>query len=144
MPAKSPEKSLQEVVDAVGVYPQDAFLFVQQGLTFTVEKIHGNVTDPEASHHVGGRELCQGLHELALQQWGFLARTVLARWNITSTLDFGRIVFALVQHRHLQKTDDDNLEDFRNVYDFRAAFETSYRIAGLMEIESPRPSGQKS
>ena len=28
----------------------------------------------------------------------------------------------------MQKTDDDSLEDFRNVYDFKAAFETEYRI----------------
>ena len=26
-------------------------------------------------------------------------------------------------------TDDDSLEDFRNVYDFRAAFEVEYQIA---------------
>jgi uncharacterized repeat protein (TIGR04138 family) len=28
----------------------------------------------------------------------------------------------------MQKTDDDSLEDFRNVYDFRTAFEAEYQI----------------
>jgi uncharacterized repeat protein (TIGR04138 family) len=57
-----------------------------------------------------------------------MARTVLRRWNITGTLDFGRIVFALVEAGHMQKTDDDTLDDFKNVYDFRNAFESRYRI----------------
>ncbi len=144
MPTKRAKKSLQQVVDAVGVYPQEAFLFVQQGLTYTVEKIHAGVTDPDASHHVGGRELCHGLRELALQQWGLLARTVLARWNITTTMDFGRIVFAMVQHDLLQKTDEDNPEDFRGVYDFRSAFETGYRIGVPVEAQRAQWSGQKS
>ncbi len=144
MPAKTSTKSLQDVVDAVGVYPQEAFLFVQQGLTHTVDKIHRGVTDPDASHHVGGRALCEGLRDLALSQWGLLARTVLLRWNITTTLDFGRIVFAMVEHQLLQKTDEDNLEDFRGVYDFQAALETSYRIAAPSLSQPTAQTGQKS
>ena len=71
---------------------------------------------------MSGQQLCEGLREYALQQWGYLARTVLRRWNITSTVDFGKIVFALVEIGQMQKTDDDTLDDFRNVFDFRAAF----------------------
>jgi uncharacterized repeat protein (TIGR04138 family) len=144
MPTKSPAKSLQEVVDAVGVYPQEAFLFVQQGLTYTVEQVHGDVSETDASHHISGRDLCQGLREYALNEWGLLARTVLARWNITCTLDFGRIVFAMVEHRLLLKTDQDNLEDFRNVYDFREALETSYRIGAAVDAPIQSRAGRKS
>jgi uncharacterized repeat protein (TIGR04138 family) len=57
-----------------------------------------------------------------------LARTVLVRWNVTSTYDFGRIVFAMVDSGLMQKTDDDSIEDFRNVYDFKTAFDAAYRI----------------
>ena len=57
-----------------------------------------------------------------------LARTVLRRWNITSTLDFGRMVFAMVDGGLMQKTEEDSVEDFRNVYDFRNAFESDYHI----------------
>lgn len=135
MPTKSPAKSLQYVVDEVGVYPADAYLFVQQGLSYTVEKVHGEVTEPTASHHISGQDLCQGLREFALARWGLLARTVLARWNITSTLDFGRIVFAMVEHNLLQKTDDDSLTDFRQVYEFRSALEADYRISESLKAE---------
>ena len=137
MPAKTPTKSLQSVVEEVGVYPPDAYLFVQQGLSYTVDKIHGDVSEPNASHHISGQDLCQGLREFALARWGLLARTVLDRWSITSTLDFGRIVFAMVEHDLLQKTDNDTLSDFRQVYDFRSAFEADYRITEMLEGERP-------
>ena len=122
------EKSVQQVVEDLGVYPPEAYAFIQQGLSFTVQKLHGKVKDPKASRHVSGHDLCEGLREMALGQWGRLARTVLRRWNITSTLDFGRIVFAMVEAGLMQKTDDDTLEDFRNVFDFRAALEAEYQI----------------
>jgi uncharacterized repeat protein (TIGR04138 family) len=143
MSAKNPAKSLQEVVDEVGVYPADAYLFVQQGLSFTVDKIHGQITEPDASHHISGRDLCLGLREVAQDRWGFLARTVLERWNITSTLDFGRIVFAMVEHHLMQKTEDDNLTDFRQVYDFQAAFERDYHINPAAKDDRPKRAESK-
>ena len=127
-PRKEKEKSLQQVADDLGIYPVEAYEFIQHGLSFTVQKVHAGVTSPKANRHVTGRDLCHGLRDFALSRWGFLARTVLRRWNITSTLDFGRIVFALVEAGQMQKTPDDTIEDFRNVYDFRTAFEVGYRI----------------
>ena len=123
------EKSVQQVIEDLGLYPPEAYAFIQQGLSFTVQKLHGKVKDPKANRHVSGPDLCEGLRELAIAQWGRMARTVLRRWNITSTLDFGRIVFAMVEGGLMQKTDDDTLEDFRNVYDFRAALENEYQIS---------------
>lgn len=124
---RPPAKPLQQVVDEVGLYPVEAFEFVQQGLSYTVQKLHGELKEEKVSRHVTGRDLCEGLREFALMNWGLLARTVLARWNVRKTIDFGRIVFALVDSGHMQKTDDDTLEDFRDVFDFKKAFE-NYKI----------------
>src|SRR5215212_6265398 len=123
-----PKKSLEQIVEEVGLYPIQAFEFVQHGLGFTVEKIHGDLKDPKASRHVSGRDLCEGLRAFALLQWGLLARTVLNRWNVRRTVDFGRIVFALVDNDWMQKTDEDTIEDFRDVFDFASAFDGQYRI----------------
>lgn len=131
MPQKQPPqpvKSLDEIVEEVGLYPIEAYEFVQRGLGYTVQKLHGEVKNPSANRHISGQQLSQGLREFALLQWGLLAHTVLARWNIRRTDDFGRIVFALVEHGHMSKTDEDNIEDFRNVFDFRTVFEEQYRI----------------
>ena len=110
------------------MYPPPAFEFIEEGLRFTVQKIHGATVDPNVSRHVSGQQLCEGLRELSLTKWGLLARTVLSRWNITSTVDFGRMVFALIQEGQMQRTDEDTLNDFRNVYEFRKAFDSGYRI----------------
>jgi uncharacterized repeat protein (TIGR04138 family) len=143
MAAKSPAKTLQQVVDAVGTYPVDAYIFVREGLSYTADKIHGQGDGPEASRHISGRDLCLGLREYALQKWGYLACTVLRRWNITTTLDFGRIVFALVEHHHMQKTEDDTLADFRQVYDFHTALEIDYRISGVADCDRPANAESK-
>jgi uncharacterized repeat protein (TIGR04138 family) len=119
-----PAKSLDEIVEELGLYPREAFKFVQVGLSHTVEKVHADLADdPEANRHVTGQQLCEGLRDYALKEWGLLAGTVLRRWGITSTYDFGRIVFALVDNGHMAKTEHDTIEDFRNVYDFKTAFE---------------------
>lgn len=121
--------TLEQVVELVGVYPIEAYEFVHRGLAYTVDRIHGSgAGEGPAGRHVCGRELCEGLRDYALGQWGLMARAVLRRWNITSTLDFGKLVFAMVDNGLMQKTEHDSLEDFRGVYDFGTAFEAGYRI----------------
>jgi len=110
-------------------YPLDAFLFVQRGLDFTVKRLHGEeekAVDDESgdrpSRHVTGRDLCHGLRDFAIQQYGLLARTVLKRWHIHTCEDFGRIVFAMVDAGLMNKTDEDSISDFIGVFDFATAF----------------------
>lgn len=74
------------------------------------------------SRHVTGPQLCQGLRDFAIDQYGLLAQTVLRRWRVTSCEDFGHIVFAMVEAGMMRKTDDDRIEDFRGVYDFNEVF----------------------
>jgi uncharacterized repeat protein (TIGR04138 family) len=129
-PQKDPAKiKVRPPMLEYGAYPPEAYDFVQQGLSYTVHHVHGKVTKPRASRHVSGQQLCEGIRLFALNQYGMLAGTVLRLWNIQSTLDFGRIVFALIEAGHMQKTDEDTLEDFRNVFDFKTAFELDYRIS---------------
>jgi uncharacterized repeat protein (TIGR04138 family) len=121
--------TLERVAEDLGVYPTQAYRFVQEGLAYTVSRVYGEQAKPGASRHVTGQQLCHGLRELAQKQWGFLARTVLQRWNITATIDFGRIVFSLARYKAMATTPDDTIEDFRNVYDFTKAFESAYGVA---------------
>ena len=59
---------------------------------------------------------------MAVNRWGGLAATVLRRWNIHATIDFGQMVYLLIDHDVWGRTPDDNIEDFRDVYDFNEAF----------------------
>lgn len=114
-------------------YPLDAYLFIQRGLDFTVNRLHGEIDDDEfddiephafeSQRHVSGQDLCVGLRDFAIKEYGLLAKTVLRRWSITSCRDFGQIVFAMVDGGLMRKTDDDTIHDFNNVFDFNSAFE---------------------
>lgn len=105
-------------------FPVDAFQFVRRGLDYTVHRAHKNPERlTEEQRHVSGHQLSQGLREFAVQQYGFLARTVLNRWRITRTEDFGEIVFAMVSAGLMQATEGDTPRDFDSVYNFDEAFD---------------------
>ena len=114
-----------------GLYPPHAFEFIHEGLDYTVAQAHGNAKTT-GNRHVTGQQLCEGLRELALSRWGRMARTVLRRWNVTSTLDFGRIVYAQIEMGEMQKVDEDSI-DMR--FQERVRFRDGFRI-GLPHPES--------
>lgn len=105
-------------------FPIDAFAFVQEGLRHTVETLQRNNDEFESpNRHVSGRELCLGLRDFAIGQYGLLARTVLEQWGIQKTDDFGEIVFAMVEAGLMRASEDDSTDDFRGVYHFDEAFD---------------------
>ena len=108
--------------ERAGAYPQEAFRFVRDGLAHTVKMIYGENGEGSADRHVDGRQLCLGLRDYAVKQYGLLAPTVLSRWGIRRTDDFGRIVFAMIDAGLMRKADEDSLEHFHAVYDFEEAF----------------------
>lgn len=125
---KTKVKSLAEVAAATGRYPPEAFAFVRDGLSYTVEHLHpGLEHGPENPRHVNGRELSMGLRDFAIARYGLLAGAVLNHWNIHRTQDFGRIVFAMLEYGLLRKTAEDDLHDFDDVFDFSQAFEPPVR-----------------
>jgi uncharacterized repeat protein (TIGR04138 family) len=116
-------KTLEQVVEEYGRYPLEAFEFVRHGLNHTVTRIHGDVkAKAEEACHVSGQQLCCGLRDFAVLRYGVVAQAVLNHWGIHRTGDFGRIVFAMVESKLMQKTDDDDLRDFDGVFDFDTAF----------------------
>ena len=118
---------MEEVTDLIELaddtpYPPGAFSFVNDGLAFTVERVHGE-EGAGPKRHVTGRDLCHGLRDLAVQRYGLLARAVLKHWNITCCEDFGNIVFHMVNHEVFSATEEDSLDDFASVFDFAEAFD---------------------
>jgi uncharacterized repeat protein (TIGR04138 family) len=93
---------------------------------FLLSALHSVLEELEEPRHISGRELAQGVRDLALERFGPMARTVLEYWGIHATEDLGEIVFALVDCGILIKQDDDRREDFRDVYDFEETFEQDY------------------
>ena len=117
-----PNIPMDEVIRRDGRYPAEAFAFLHEGLNKAVRDVFGEQAAPEGQRHVSGKQLCEALRDLAVERWGMLARTVLARWNIRKTVDFGNMVYLLIDNNYMRKTDEDSLDDFRDVYDFDKAF----------------------
>ncbi len=120
-------QKLAEVVKQDPRYPYEAYEFVFQALHATQKQLGREPPTAAASeesagkHHVSGRELCLGIRDLALLEFGMMARYVFRVWGIEQTGDFGNIVFNLIRHELMSKTNHDNLADFQNVYDLDQA-----------------------
>jgi len=130
-------------------YKLDAYLFVLESLAFGQENLGMGAEPPaeelesssgqpadtgnrsrgrgrprrrQVERHVSGQELCEAARQYALQQYGFMAPTVLGSWGVRRTGDFGEIVFSMIEIGQMRKTRRDKREDFDDVYEFRDAF----------------------
>src|SRR5262245_37954489 len=120
-------------------YAYEAYEFVFAALAHT-QKLLGRTPPPaggaaEEEHHVSGVQLVHGIRDLALREFGLMARTVFRVWGINATADFGEIVFNLIDAKLMSKTDEDRRLDFHDVYDLDEALVQGYRIEVKEEAE---------
>ena len=101
-------------------YQRDAYVFLRDALDFTTKqqkKIKGATV-----RHVAGPELLEGVRQYALKEFGPMVVTVLSYWGIRSTEDIGHMVFNLIGAGIFGKTEEESIEDFKNVFDFHEMF----------------------
>ena len=58
---------------------------------------------------MSGDDLLDWIQDLGRERYGVMAGDVFNAWGVRSTLDFGRIVFHLVDDGLLRKRDEDSL-----------------------------------
>src|SRR5213075_1465808 len=113
-------EALDSILKSDRRYERDAYVFLRDALDFTTKqqkKAKGTNV-----RHVAGPELLDGVRQYALREFGPLVVTVFESWGIRSCDDIGHMVFNLIDAGIFGKTEEDSLEDFKNVYDFEAAF----------------------
>ena len=115
------EAKLHRLLASNPRYPREAYELISESIAYTSHMLG-------REGHVTGGELCEGARRLALEQFGYLARTVLESWNIRTTADFGRLVYAMIGADLLKKTETDSIDDFTEIYDFQEAFDRDFRI----------------
>jgi uncharacterized repeat protein (TIGR04138 family) len=121
-------------------YPYEAYEFLFASLAHTqkmLERSPPAERGPEEEYHVSGRELLEGVRDLAQQEFGLMARTVFRIWGINRTDDIGELVFNLVEAGLMSKTSEDQRQDFQGVYDLDKALVEDYRIEIGDEAEGP-------
>jgi uncharacterized repeat protein (TIGR04138 family) len=139
MQAVNFEEALERILERDTRYHHHAYLFLREALDHT-HKLLGKA-DKDVIHHVSGRELLTGIREYALQQFGPMAMMVLAEWGINRCEDWGEIVFIMVEHNLLAKTEQDSLNDFKGSYDFFEAFRQPFLPSQPKTVE-PLPEAK--
>ena len=105
-------------------YAADAYLFLRDALDMTIKTMQQGRTD--AVNHISGAELCEGLREYALQQFGPMVPTIFETWGLATTRDIGEMVFNLIRTGAFSRSKSDKVEDFNEVYTFADAFEKPF------------------
>lgn len=137
----SKSRSFAELLAADKRYKREAYAFVFEALRFAHEQLGLGAETPseevetpppegsaEGQRHLTGRELCEAIRKLALDQFGYMAKTVLDSWGVHKTGDFGNIVFNLIDIGEMSKTKHDRREDFEDVFDFETELRQEFRI----------------
>ena len=113
-------EKIEKIAEASGRYRPPAFLFVFRCLEHCRRTL-GRVG------HVTGQELLGAARDVAMSEFGPMAKSVLNEWGIETTEDIGRLVFLMVDEQILSKTEEDSLDDFRDGFDFETEFVRKYR-----------------
>ena len=108
-------RTVEEIASRKGTFRPDAYFFVLQALETAMAA-------QVKRRHISGEDLLGFIRELGRERYGPMTGEVFNSWGVHSTLDFGRIVFHLVDAQLLNKRDEDSLADFMDKFDFQEAF----------------------
>ena len=92
-------------------YKLEAYQFVRDALTYAQDELGmgqqaaGEEADEtQVDAHLTGQQLCEAIRQLAIEQFGLMARVVLGRWGVHKTSDFGGIVYNLIEIGMMEKS----------------------------------------
>ncbi|NCW27848.1 MAG: hypothetical protein EBV83_06090 [Verrucomicrobia bacterium] len=103
-----------------------AYHFIRQSLDHSIARFNRHGPEKKLAH-VSGKELLEGFRDLALKEFGPMAKTVLGEWGILRCSHVGEIVFQLVQYGILGKSETDKRDDFQEIWTFSEAFESPFQ-----------------
>lgn len=108
-------QTINELAERRGVYRREAYFFVLESLENAMEA-------REKRGHISGDVLLDWIRKLGRERYGVMAGDVFNAWGVNGTIDFGRIVFHLVDEGLLRKREQDSLSDFIDKFSFQEAF----------------------
>ena len=136
-------KDYRRVAMEDGRYAPEAFQFLFEGLDHAVKHLGRDQEKEGAARHVSGQELVEGMKLYAVELFGPLAAYVWRAWGIQATIDWGNIVFLLVEAELLTRQEGDSLDDFRGGFDFERTFVDGY-VPQLPTELPAQPPGESS
>ncbi len=112
-------QKIRDIIKNNPRYSFEAYQFVLLSLRFLMNQF-------KKPRHVSGKELLNAIKDYGMDQYGFLTPLVFESWGVKETMDFGHIVFDLVEMDVLKKTEGDSIEDFKGVFEFGPAFREGF------------------
>jgi uncharacterized repeat protein (TIGR04138 family) len=113
-------EALDSIVATDPRYQRDAYVFLRDALDYTTKQ--QKKAKGATVRHVAGPELLDGVRQYALKEFGPMVPSVFSYWGIRNTEDVGNMVFNLITAGIFGKTEEDSINDFKNVFDFQEAF----------------------
>lgn len=107
--------SIRNLAERRGVFRPEAYFFV-------LEAMENAMAAMDERGHISGEDLLDWIRDLGCERYGVMAGEVFNAWGVQATIDFGRIVFHLVDDGLLRKREEDSLADFIDKFDFQDAF----------------------
>lgn len=113
------EESIASIMRREGRYDGQAYFFLKESLDFTLKRVMEETGGK--GRHVSGKELLEGFRDLAIEQFGPMASTLMDEWGVMECRDVGNMVFQLIEEQVFGRQESDKPEDFDGVFDFRKA-----------------------
>ena len=130
-------EALDSIVANDPRYHRDAYVFLRDALDYTTKQ--QKKAKGASVRHVAGPELLEGVRQYALKEFGPMVVTVLSYWGVRSCEDVGHMVFNLIGAGIFGKTEEDSIDDFKNVFDFQEAFVKPFAPEKPAPVDAPNP-----
>lgn len=134
MSSETLDAKLRQIASSDAALTFEAYKFVSEAVSHAIHKHR----TPSGVRHVGASEIMEASAELAFSSYGLVGNEVLRGWGLKSPVDFGRVVFNLIEHRVLSRSEDDNPEDFELEFDMSGWIMRAWDI-GVSDSEHELP-----
>jgi uncharacterized repeat protein (TIGR04138 family) len=138
------EQSVVSILKRDQRFDPHAYFFLKDALDYTLKRVAD--TNGGQTRHVSGPELLTGFRDLALEQFGPMASTVMTEWGILLGQNVGDMVFNLIEEQVFGKQESDQPEDFSDVFDLRESLIEPFLPSRIrkQQIQTPsKPTRQK-
>ncbi len=118
------EDAVEAIIARHPEYNAEAYAFMRQALDVASEHFGKSRQSP----HLSAEELYLGACAHALDEYGPLARLVLARWGIRHSKDVGAIVYNLIEAGIFGKQASDTREQFDHLQPLAELLDAPYDV----------------
>lgn len=118
------EEAIRHLCQKDKRYTPQAYQLVRLSLDLAQKNVHGEIKKGkvQVNRHVTGPQLLEGFRQHVIETYGPMSYTLLHNWGIKKSVDVGHIVFNIIETGMFGRSEEDRIEDFENVFDFKEAF----------------------